>query len=163
LYGIKQKEILVPSDTEALCTFDVGSFPYTIPSTFFGLTNDGYEGAGGNPDNCVRGESVFDEDIVMVQLDLGEDKSVNEITLDLYVSNLSEASAFIWIDTTTFDSIVFDSGMSAGSWYTHVSSEAESSPPSYPIVGRYVQVFLQANSGKTLANLRIDNIKVEYD
>jgi len=134
-----------------IVTFDNGGLPYTLVSP-----NTGVVSSGGNPGNCLLDQSVGFGDALGIEVDLGSSKQVNSVTLNVFSSDFPNTYITIYVG-----GVLAQQGTLVGlpnAWRTYQFNAG-----SFPLTGQTVRVFASPETGVTIADLRYDNIQINYE
>jgi len=134
-----------------IVTFDDGGLPYTLVSP-----NTGVVSSGGNPGMCLFDQAVGFGDALGIEVDFGSSKQVNSVTLDVFSSDFPNTYITIYVGGVQAQQATLVGAPNA--WRTYQFNAG-----SFPLSGQTVRVYASAETGVTIAQLRYDNIQINYE
>jgi hypothetical protein len=141
--------------TQALVTFDAGGHAYTIDDS--GIVSN--VGAGGNPDDCLRGYNLGIGDWFEVIIDLGQVRNITGIQWDAFSTHADDTGFAVAVDGVWIYGSQLWLGASQA-WAT-LDESFFTSGIGLPYSGQIVKLRFNAPQN-TIGEARMDNILVEW-
>ncbi len=145
----------IAPENQALVTFDAGGHAYTIDDS--GIVSN--VGAGGNPDDCLRGYNRLVGDWFEVIIDIGSVEEITGIEWDAWSTNGPEEGFAVAVDGVWIYGTQLWGGPSS-SWQT-LDETFFTGGIGLPYTGQVVKLRFNAGSNP-ITEARMDNIKVEW-
>jgi len=137
-----------------LVTFDAGDDAYTLSTN-----NAGTVQSGGNPDDCLKATNTSGNDIVGIEIDLGSPRLIDNIEFGAFTSDILHTNFAVWIDGTIEG---FGDIPVVASWNDINSATDGTFSPDYPLTAQFLKINLNPHSAASIADLRLDNVKITY-
>jgi len=133
-----------------IVTFDNGGLAYTLNQI-----NTGTVSSGGNPDNCLLDQNASYGDALAIDVDLGASVQFNGILIDVFSSNFSQTVVTVAVGGNQIQQVLL-----AGTNNQWLQFELNAG--SFPVSGQVISIYVSPNTGQTIADLRMDNVIINY-